>query len=343
MADTPIRTGPPTARLLVLVTPDFNLAATMAFLDPFRAANYLGATTLFDWTLASTGGGPTRASNGCSLETQPLKQAETGDYEIVLVSSSWTPEKHAAPPLMSCLRRQYQRGATLAALDTGGFLLARGGFLDGKRATVHYEHIDAFAELFPAIDVSEDLFVFADRAFTCCGGTASADFALQIIRRLHDDETANAAARYIFQAGIRPPGTRQNAELGEPIGATIPGILRRAIDLMEANLEHTLPIAALCTRLGISHRQLSRLFSAYVHKPPSAYYRDIRLDRARGLITQTEMPIAEIALAAGFQSHVHFSRAYRQRFGLPPIRDRVEGRVAFAYRAWPMFARGAGD
>ena len=105
---------------------------------------------------------------------------------------------------------------------------------------------------------------------------------------------------------------------------------------MEKNLESPLPISDICKQTDISHRQLDRLFKTYVRKSPSLYYRDIRLDRARGLVTQTEMPLAQVALASGFASQVHFSRAYRQRFGLPPSKDRIEGRVPFEFRAWPM-------
>jgi AraC family carnitine catabolism transcriptional activator len=79
------------------------------------------------------------------------------------------------------------------------------------------------------------------------------------------------------------------------------------------------------------------LFRQYVQKSPVEYYRDIRLDRARGLVTQTELKFSEIAEASGFNGQAHFSRAYRNRFGLTPTADRVEGRVPFEFRAWPMF------
>jgi len=89
--------------------------------------------------------------------------------------------------------------------------------------------------------------------------------------------------------------------------------------------------------MKMSQRQLDRLFQRYVGRSPVIYYRDIRLDRARGLVTQTDMRLAEVALASGFASPVHFSRAYRDRFGVPPRKDRIEGRIPFEYRAWPMY------
>ena len=122
----------------------------------------------------------------------------------------------------------------------------------------------------------------------------------------------------------------------EPYGQTTPALVRKAIDLMEAHLEDPVPIPKLCSKLQVSQRHLGRVFKRYVGKTPVHYYRDIRLDRARGLVTQTEMKLSEIAVASGFTNQVHFSRSYRERFGLSPTQDRVEGRVPFEFRAWPM-------
>ena len=105
---------------------------------------------------------------------------------------------------------------------------------------------------------------------------------------------------------------------------------------MEANLEEPISIPELCHQLGKSQRHLSRMFAQCVGKSPVLYYRDIRLDRARGLVTQTDMKLSEIAVASGFSNQVHFSRSYREKFGLSPTQDRIEGRVPFEFRAWPM-------
>ena len=323
-------------RLALIVTPHFNLGATTAFLDPFRAANYLDGAAHFAWDIASLRGGPCLASNGMSIDTLPLSQLRAGPGDIVLVSSSWTPEAHVSAQLSSALWRWARAGVTLGGIDTGAFILAQAGLLEGRRATVHYEHMDAFAERFETCTLSEDLYVLDGNRITCAGGTAATDFALQLIRAARGDALASAAARYVFHAAIRPPGTGQNAAPAEPLGNAAPGAVKRAIALMEKNLETPLPIAQICGRLGISHRQLNRLFAAFVRKTPALYYRDIRLDRARGLVTQTELAMSQIALASGFASQVHFSRAYRERFGLPPRADRIEGRVPFEFRAWPM-------
>jgi transcriptional regulator GlxA family with amidase domain len=153
---------------------------------------------------------------------------------------------------------------------------------------------------------------------------------------MHGDSLANAAARYLFHQSLRPQGTSQNPSLLEPLGSTAPSVLKRAIKLMEENLEDALSIPQICKQVRLSQRQLDRLFAQFVRKSPVLYYRDIRLDRARSLVTQTDMQLSEVAVASGFSSQAHFSRAYRERFGLAPRTDRVEGRVPFEFRAWPM-------
>lgn len=329
-----------TLHLLILVTPYFNLGATAGFIDPFRAANYLEGRGLYDWTLVSGSGGACTASNGMQVETVALNDLPEHRFDIVIVSSSWTPEQHRSSRLHAQLWQWAHSGSTLGALDTGAFILARAGLLKDRRATVHYEHIDAFGETFPEVEVTEDLFVFDGNRITCAGGSASVDFALNILRGTHGDATANAAARYLFHQSLRPPGSTQNAGASEPAGSVTPTALRRAIAAMEANLETPILIAEIARAARVSHRQLNRLFEGHVGKTPSIYYRDIRLDRARGLVTQTDMALAQVALASGFASPVHFSRAYKDRFGLPPRQDRVEGRVPFEFRAWPMHRKG---
>jgi AraC family carnitine catabolism transcriptional activator len=316
--------------------PNFNLAATVGFIDPFRAANYLDGRTHFRWVIASMAGGTTIASNGMIIETRALAAVQDETPDIVIVSSSWTPELHASPILQSSLRRWARSGVTVGALDTGAFILAKLRLLSGRRATVHYEHLDAFKELHPDVEASEHLFVFDGDRITCCGGVAAVDFALHIIRRTRGDALANSAARYLFHERLRPHGTRQNAYPIEPVGSTVPTLVRKAVQVMEEHLETPMPIPEICQHIGISQRQLDRLFQRFARRSPAIYYRDIRLDRARGLVTQTSMPLSEVSVASGFSSHVHFSRAYRERFGIAPRKDRVEGRIPFEFRAWPL-------
>lgn len=329
----------PIYEILILVTPGFNALATMGFIDPFRAANYLEGRGLFQWRFVSEAGGICYASNAAGIECERLEAVEKVRADLVLVSSSWTPELHGSAKVHSALRGWARSGTTIAGLDTGAFIMAQCGLLRRRSAAVHYEHIDAFKEQYPQTKVLEDIFTFDGKFLSCCGGAAAVDFALHILKEVSGIALANAAARYIFQPNLRSGNVGQQPAGAEPLGATVPYLVKVVIKLMEDNLEEPLTIPTLCERAGFSHRQVDRLFARYIKKTPALYYRDIRLDRARGLVTQTEMSMSEISVASGFASQVHFSRAYKDRFGLPPIKDRVEGRVPFEFRAWPMYRK----
>lgn len=328
-----------TIRLLMVVTPNFNIMATIGLIDPMRAANYLAGETHFKWLFASADGGTVMASNGLSVTTRPFRELDDERFDIVVVSSSWSPESHASPQLLVALRKWARQGVMLGALDTGAFILAEAGLLRGQRATVHYEHIDALTELYDDIEVSETIFTLGKHRFTCCGGTAAADMGLELVRTHCDNALANAAARYIFHPVIRADSAPQNPSTIEPLGHTTPTALRQVIAEMERNLEEPVPIPDLCKRVGLSQRQVSRMFERYVGNTAVVYYRDIRLDRARGLVTQTDMQLSQVAAATGFASQAHFSQAYKERFGIAPRSDRLEGRIPFEFRAWPMHRR----
>ncbi len=124
----------------------------------------------------------------------------------------------------------------------------------------------------------------------------------------------------------------------EPVGYSAPVKLREAIIIMERNLEQPLPIGSIAKKVGLSQRQLNRIFQKHTGSSLVRYYLDVRLDRARGLITQIELPILDAAVASGFSSSARFSRAYKARFGLAPSRDRIEGRVPFQFRPFPSYA-----
>lgn len=335
-----LKEHPDVTEIVVLVTPHFNLAATMAFLDPFRAANYLAGRQMFRWRIASTNAQLCRASNGFEIAVEKLESQRQLRADILLVSSSWTPEAFADEKLLSAIRRCARTGSYVGGIDTGAFILAEAGLLNGRRATVHYEHMDGFAEKFPQVDACEDLFVNEGNIGTCCGGAAAGEFAMLLLRDLVGDALTNDCAKYLFYSSVRGPGAHQTDVHLEPLGNTAPPKVRKAIEIMERNLETPVSVPDLCRLAGISQRQLNRLFREYVKTSPQLYYRDIRLDRARGLVTQTELPISEIALASGFSSPVHFARAYKARFGVAASRDRIEGRVPFEFRAWPMYRRG---
>ena len=324
--------------IAMLLLPGFNAMAAHAFIDPFRAANYLRGDTMYTWPLLSPEGGDVIASNGfCAGRTTSFAVADAVP-DFLVVNASWAPERFRSPALQNWLRRLARGGAVMCGIDTGAFVLAHAGLLSGYRAAVHYEHIASFRELFPDSPMDESLFVMDRDRLTCCGGSAATDMALEVVRLQQGIDMANSAGRYIFHERLRSGEEGQLPTTREPVGYSVPDRLRDAIILMERNLEQPLKITELVAQLGLSQRQLERLFRTYTGVSPVRYYVDVRLDRARGLVTQTELPIVDVAAACGFGSAVQFTRTYKHRFGLVPSKDRVESRVPFQFRSFPSHA-----
>lgn len=316
----------------MLLLPGFNSMAAQAFVDPFRAANYLRASRVYEWQFLTPQGGGVVASNGIQVGATASIEHAAADFDLVIVNSSWTPEEFQGKSLQAWLRAASRQGAVLGGIDTGAFVLAYAGLLEGHRAVVHYEHITAFSELFPSIAVDEVLYSIDSRRVSCCGGVAAIDLALEIIQMQNGIELANAAARYIFHERLRDGGQPQVPRRLQPVGYQVPGKLREAIVLMERNVEEPLSQVELADYLDLSLRQLQRIFKRHIGLTPVRYYLNVRLDRARGLVTQTELPMMDIAALCGFGRAEQFSRAYQKRFELTPTRDRVEGRIPFQLR-----------
>ena len=312
--------------------------ATHAFIDPFRAANYLRGHAIYQWEFISLDDEPASASNGLSVNCTMSIDDYDEQPDFLVVNASWTPENFQQRALQAKLRKMARTGTIMCGLDTGAFVLAQAGLMKGHRAAMHYEHVAAFRELFPYSPVEDDLFVMDGDRLTCCGGMAAADMALEIIHRQQGLELANGAARYIFHDRLRPGHEGQLPQKREPIGYAAPTLVRNAIMEMERHLEQPKTIADIAAGLNSSQRQLERLFRTHTGVSPVRFYIEVRLDRARGLVTQTDLSIAEVAAACGFGTAVHFTRAYKKRFGATPSHDRVEGRVPFQFRSYPSHA-----
>ncbi|MEP1207680.1 MAG: GlxA family transcriptional regulator [Rhizobiaceae bacterium] len=322
----------------MLLLDGFNAMASQAFIDPFRSANYLRGMALYKWDFLALDVSGVEASNGLNITCFNSIDGAPPDYDLLVVNASWSPERFVQPRLLAFLRTCAQRRVAVCGLDTGAFILAHAGLLKNRNAAIHYEHIAAFRELFPDIGMGEDLFVIDGDRLTCCGGLAGTDLALEIIRHQHGLQLANAASRYIFHERIRNGAEGQLPQSAEPGGYSAPDKLRAAIILMEANLEQPVKIAAVADHVGLSQRQLDRMFRQHSGVSPVRYYLDVRLDRARGLVTQTQLAILNVAIACGFSGNSQFSRAYKKRFGISPTGDRIEGRLPFQFRSFPSHA-----
>jgi len=303
-----------------LLVPDFSLIAFTAAVETLRLANRTSGQELYRWRMFTSDGQPVRCSSGIVLTPEgDLEAAER--LQTVMVCSGVNVHRQEDKHLFSWLRRMDRRGADIGAICTGSDILARAGLLDGYRCTIHWENLAAFSERYPDIEATMELFEIDRNRFTCSGGTAAIDLVMNLISRQYGHELAASVADQFMHERIRDQHDQQRASLPARLGVRHPKLLA-VIKLMENNLEEPLSRAELATAAGLSTRQLERLFRKYLNRSPARYYLELRLNKARLLLLQTNMSVIDVALACGFVSASHFSKCYRDFFGRTPRKER---------------------
>jgi len=307
-------------RIGLILVPNFSMLAFTGAVETLRLANRVSGRTLYSWHLFSPDGRPVSASNGIALHPEGgLDMASA--LGTIVVCSGIDVQRFQDKGTLSWLRRMARKGSDIGALCTASHILARAGLLDGYRCTIHWENLAGFVEEFPDVEVTSELFEIDRNRFTCSGGTAAVDLMLNLVGRQHGQELAGQVAEQALHDRIRDHHDHQRMSLPVRLGIRHPKLLA-VIQAMEKNLEEPLGRSELAQSAGLSTRQLERLFRKYLNRSPARYYLELRLDKARLLLLQTNMSVIDVALACGFVSASHFSKCYRDFFGHTPRRER---------------------
>ncbi len=307
-----------------LLVADFSLIAFSSAFDALRMANRMREQKIYEWQVLTYDGQPISSSSGLTI-TPDGDVASALDLDILFVCAGDKVHLAADKPLLSWLRKLAHKKVALGAMCTGSYLLARAGLLDGYRCTIHWENMASMREEFPNAIVSQELFEIDRGRYTCSGGTAPLDMMLNIISRHHGAQLAVAISEEFICDRIRGRHDRQRVPLRLHLGTSQPKLME-AVALMEANLEEPMSLDELAQHVRLSRRQLERLFQKYLSCVPTRYYLELRLAKARQLLLQTSMSIVDVAFASGFVSAPHFSKCYRDFYGIPPRDERRQRR-----------------
>lgn len=307
-------------RIGYYLVPQFSMIAFASAVEPLRLANRVNGNSLYEFFNYSLDGHPVAASNGMTINVDG-RLADQKGLSAIFVCGGLDVQRYAPRPLLTQLRRLAARGTNVGAMCTGTHILAKAGLLDGYRCTIHWENLNSFHEEFPRVDVTSELFEIDRNRFTCAGGTAAVDLMLNLIALQAGHSIAAAVADQLIHHRIRDGHERQRMGLRSRLGVSHPKLLA-VLARMEEAIEAPADCRTLAAGVGLSSRQLERLFQKYLARSPSRYYLDLRLDRARFLLLQTALPILNIAIACGFVSAAHFSKCYRDRFSRSPSGER---------------------
>ncbi|MEM7284193.1 MAG: GlxA family transcriptional regulator [Pseudomonadota bacterium] len=302
---------------------DFTLISLSSAIEPLRMANRIAGQEYYSWLTLSETGGTVSASDGLSVQVDASVQDEQvlRSLDLVVVASGINVERNCTPGVLRFLRRAQQHGVALGSICTGSYALAAAGLLDNYKCSIHWENLAALSDMYPLINVRGSLFSIDRDRFTASGGTAPIDMMLNIIVDQLGEEVGAAIAEQFICDRIRRSDDQQRIPLKHLVGNNSQKMIT-AVELMEANLKEPISQEELAAYVGLSRRQLQRLFQKHLLCAPSKYYLQLRLKRARDLLLQTGLSVLEVSSFCGFVSTSHFSKSYKEYFGYSPSQER---------------------
>jgi transcriptional regulator GlxA family with amidase domain len=303
-----------------LMLPEYTLSAFSNAIGILRMANRLTDRALYTWSVHSLDGQSVISSAGLEL-TIDGSLADATDANILMVCGGYSVKKYCNKLLTDGLRKIAKRKTPIGGIDTGTYALAVAGLLDGYRCTIHWENLSSLREEFPRLEITSSLFVIDRDRYTCSGGISSIDLMLNLIASIHGHQLVQEISEQFTCDRVRTEKDAQRAPLKYLIGASQPRLVD-AVTLMESNIEEPLTLDEVADYVGISRRQLERLFNRYLHCAPSRYYLELRLSRARLLLLQTSIAVIDVAISCGFSTAPHFSKCYSDLYGKPPSAER---------------------
>ena len=323
------------------LVPSFSLFSYAAALEPIRTANDVLGRKFYRWFVITHDGEPVQSSNGLTaVADQSIDGERVAD--MLIVCAGIEVEAFHDPRSFAWLRRQARRGIPIGGICTGSLVLARAGLLEGYRSTIYWENLANFREEFPNLDITSALYEVDRGRFTCGGGVSCLDLVHHLIAQHHGADAASAVSERFTHTRVRDGHDPQRMALRERLGIHHAKLLS-VLEEMEEHIEEPLSREQLARTAGLSIRQLERLFRTYLGHTLGQHYLDLRLQRARLLLKQSSRSVLDIALACGFVSASHFSRAYRMRYGHPPTAERPGLSGAARAHPAPLAAEHQGD
>lgn len=302
----------------------FNGSQVLDITGPFQVfagANEVQGGTIYDLTLASTDGTAVDTSCGLRIDTVPLEKVALEDIDMLVVVGGEEPFVHRAATndeTIAWLKAAGAGAQRIISVCTGTFLLAAAGLVTNERVATHWRAAKKLQELYPALKVDGDaIYVESNRIWTSAGVTTGIDMALAIVEQDLGRDTAMTIARHLVVYAHRPGNQAQFSSLLEGQTRAL-GSLGRTLDWMNRNLEKAIKVSDAASEAGMSERSFHRKFVAETGETPARYLEKLRLEEARALIENSDLPLKTIAGQSGFRTPVRLIHSFERAFGLSP-------------------------
>jgi transcriptional regulator GlxA family with amidase domain len=303
-----------------LLVPEFSLINVISAIETLRVANTILAKPAYSWLLVTDSDATVASSNGMRL-TADLHLKELKHFDLLLVCSSFKPHKHENKDTQGRIRDFARHGKALGSMEAGAYHLALAGILDDQTVTAHYSSYPTFSKMFPKVKFVHNVFTYADKLMTCAGGVSAVDLMLHLIQQQLGRDLALRVASILCVQHFREPHELQCNAMTIPDNL-VPQPARDACRVMEQNIAEPLSIKEVAVQVGLSRRQLDRMFRRCFSSTASDLYMMTRLSRARKLLRSSRLNLPAIAESCGFVSYAHFARCYKRVFARSPSGER---------------------
>lgn len=312
--------GQKATRIGFVLLEHFSMMAFTAAVDALVTANLVRTSPLFIFSTYGLDSLTVKSDLGIDISTSgvlgQLKPKSVVEVEILIVCGGFRCSLVEHKPLTAMLKNAARNNITLGGIWNGSISLAYAGVLNNKICALHPDNHAFMVEQFNRVRVSENVLEIEDQRITCAGPVSAQEMMFKLIEQIQGKSTVRAIREILSCDRI--------AEMGEckliPISdkPLLPDGLRELILLMKSNIEEPINLKELADYVEISKRHVERLFQAHLETSPGRYYLELRITQARRLLLQSNASITNIALACGFVTTTHFSRCFKDYFGVTP-------------------------
>jgi transcriptional regulator GlxA family with amidase domain len=307
--------------LLTLVVFDGVQALDVAGpMDVFGEANlFLPKEDHYQITLVGVRPGSVVCSSGMEFKVHCDYTNFHSDSDLLLVTGGpKVPELRPEEGFLTWLHERAQNANRFGGVCTGVFLLGHAGLLANREITTHWDDAELLSKQFPEANVRRDkIFVRDGNLFTCGGVTAGVDLCLSLVAEDWGHELAVKVAKRLI-VYIRRDGGQSQYSPYLAVGPDEDAIVGRVLKYVTDHISEALTIEDIADAVGIGRRTFSRTFAKHAHTTPSVFVEQVRINFARKLLEETDVPLKTVAFRCGFRNATHMRMIFSRQLSTTP-------------------------
>lgn len=311
-------------QVTILVAPDALGSTVTIPLEMLNAANDIARArkrvdALIGLVIAGERTGPVSLSGGLILHCDQCTDT-ISHSDLVIVPGMWGNPRPAVAnnsKLIHWIAKQHKAGSLICTITTGAFFAAASGLLDMQSATTHWRFFDLLEKQYPLVKLQRRRFITRANRVYCTGSVnAVRDIMLHLIEQLWDQEIAKEVSRQFTHELKRSyesmllDADQQSTHHDE--------VIIKVQEWIQENFARPIQVSEIAVKFQLSARSLNRRFKLATNTTPVQYLQDIRINHARELLKQSNLVVAEVADAVGYQDTSYFSSLFKKLNDVTP-------------------------